>query len=235
MKFQYTYLQKGSIRVFRFSQYCTPTFIHGWLEHLPDCSKETSHYKVLSYCPDDTDSAEPKAITLNGRSFVVPSPIWYALSAIAEHHNTGDAYWVDSISINHGDAAERNEQTSLVPTIEAHADQVLAWLGPEDEQTKTVFEAIRKRAESCPYASLADCDAGDKHRVAADELEQSAVRSLLARKYFHSAAARRGVFPEKNGVLLCGRFRCEMASFLHCQRTSTGVSSGIDGELASVL
>ncbi|KAK5165128.1 uncharacterized protein LTR77_009225 [Saxophila tyrrhenica] len=233
MKFQYTQLQRGSIRLVRFSQYCTPSFIHVWMEHLPDFRKDTSPYNVLSYSPDDPKYEDLKSIMLNGRSFMVPSTVHEALSAIVEHHRTNEGYWIDRVSINCGDPAERTEQLALMPTIFSHADRVLVWLGPEDDQTEAAFKAMRERAAHCPYPSLEECNAGGEHRVVSSEQEQNAMKSLLARDYFQKAGIRPDVFQKRNGHLICGRFMCEVGLFVHYQRTSVGPSEA--AEPGSVL
>jgi hypothetical protein len=117
MKFQYTTLQPGALRAIRFSQYCTPTFIHAWLEHIDDFSNASSPYRVVSYCADSDLSNEHKSITLNGRSFMVPPALWDALSAIIACHDKDSALWVDAISINHGDGVEALHQFDLMHRI----------------------------------------------------------------------------------------------------------------------
>jgi hypothetical protein len=117
MKFQYTTLQPGAIRVIRFSQYCSPTFIHAWLEHIDDISNTSSRYDVISYYADPDLLSEHKSITLNGRSFMVPPALWNALSAIIAYHNRSTALWAGAISINRGDGLEEQQQLSLMPSI----------------------------------------------------------------------------------------------------------------------
>jgi hypothetical protein len=229
MKFQYTHLEQDSIRVIRFSQYATSSFIHVWLEHLPDFAKDNAPYSVISYCPDEASPAEQRSITLNGRSFVVPSPLFDALSAIVEHHDRTAAYWTDAVSINHGDAVETQEQMAQTPRVFSCADDVLLWIGHEDEQIETAFSAIRAHAESCPYESLDLCNAGSKHCDDPSERDKMAVQLLAERVHPRRTTNGLDMLQMRNAILLCGKLRCEAAQFVHFQKTSSSPKEAVLG------
>jgi hypothetical protein len=51
--------------------------------------------------------------------------------------------WIDAISINQDDFAERSSQVSIMDKIYASAESVLVWLGPEDKASKITLQIIK--------------------------------------------------------------------------------------------
>ena len=50
--------------------------------------------------------------------------------------------WIDSLCINQNDIAERNAQVALMATIYASATSVVAWLGPDDQETEHIYSVF---------------------------------------------------------------------------------------------
>ena len=223
MKFQYTHLQEDSIRLLRFSSYSTPGFLHGWLDHQRDYRSESAHYSAIWFDQKDSSADEKKTVTLNGRSLVLPDNLWYALSAILEHHHTGTTrYWGEAVCVNHQDLTERNEQVYRLPKIFSCADRVFVWLGPEDEHTEEAFTAISERAKSCP------CIARLEHQVTETQTkrEAAAVESLSRKTSFQNASRDLTGLQNRNIVLICGKFSCSAEQFDHYHQTSTSRQDG---------
>lgn len=63
------------------------------------------------------------------------------------NHTKNDAFlgfdlWIDSLCINQNDIAERNAQVALMATIYSTATSVVAWLGPDDEDTEHIYSVF---------------------------------------------------------------------------------------------
>lgn len=217
MKFQYTHLQPNSIRLFRFSQYATPMFIHGWLEHLPDYRNSRNQYCAITACRQDSDEQEQKSITVNGRSFMVPTDLWHALSSIAEHHNHGYGLWIQAVSINAGDPVEMNDQLARKSSILDFAKEVLLWIGEEDEQSETAFSILQQR----DYGGMSSegCEIADRHRIGLNENESDAVQSILNRERVRNALDQPNVLQRENASVICGQYKCKTTALVHYQRS----------------
>ncbi|KAK5659022.1 hypothetical protein OQA88_1109 [Cercophora sp. LCS_1] len=103
------------------------------------CSLKTSPtYNALSYVWGDvTTASDPRnTVLLDSHSFSVTANLLSAL-----HHLRAPAtsrpvtLWVDAVCINQSDVDERSQQVAIMRDIYASAEQVIIWLGEDDEYT----------------------------------------------------------------------------------------------------
>jgi hypothetical protein len=87
-------------------------------------------YKALSYTWGDANDTVP--IILNGRCFYVTRNLERALRRL-QSANQESVYWIDAISINQTDVAERTQQVSLMRKIYEMAEEVFVWIGSAAE------------------------------------------------------------------------------------------------------
>jgi hypothetical protein len=95
------------------------------------------HYKALSYVWGSVDTEY--GILLNGKPFPVGANLWVALYHLRDPI-TYQTLWIDAISINQKDEAEKAVQIRQMGKIYSQAANVLAWLGPHSD--KNIDEAI---------------------------------------------------------------------------------------------
>ena len=89
-------------------------------------------YVALSYVwgpPQPT-----RDILVNGQMFAIRQNLWNFLEMQFETSQTaGVLYWIDQICVNQDNIEEKCEQVGLMSSIYSNAQQVLIWLGNEDE------------------------------------------------------------------------------------------------------
>ncbi|KAE9367120.1 hypothetical protein N431DRAFT_300133, partial [Stipitochalara longipes BDJ] len=83
-------------------------------------------YEALSYLWGEVDAAY--GILLNGQPFPVGKLLWLALYRL-RHTINHQTLWIDAISINQNDEAEKAIQIRQMGKIYSQASTVLAWLG----------------------------------------------------------------------------------------------------------
>lgn len=170
MIFQYAQLPKGSIRLVRFHPNSTPASIHLTLEHQERYVDKNVHYTALAYETKERNS-DMKDITLQGRTKMIPQPLWQALSALVAHHDTSRRFWIEYVCVNQGDDAEKLAHKTSLSRIYASADEVLLWVDSGD----TIAEAEREKASS-PNSLLPEAESALKSLK-----ESNGFRSTLER------------------------------------------------------
>ncbi|KAL9616299.1 MAG: hypothetical protein Q9160_008812 [Pyrenula sp. 1 TL-2023] len=90
-------------------------------------------YTAVSYTWGDEEAT--KVIYLDDREFHVRPNLWFCLYhlSIAEDKSEWDYLWVDAISIDQSNEAERNAQVSLMDQTYKNSTCVSVWLGPANE------------------------------------------------------------------------------------------------------
>lgn len=229
MKFQYTHLQPGSIRLFRFSQYATPTFIHGWLDHHSDYRNSSDAYSAIKYWDPDGAEAQQKSITLNGRSFMVPAVLWQALSSAVRYHNNGQSFWIEALSINAGDPREHGYQVAQMPSILACAKEVLVWIGDEDENSNAAFATLRTWSSTHRSASSNEYKAGEEVHLEDNAGESAIMQSILRRESVRNALDQPDVLQQRNVSVICGQHKCDIATLAYYRRSLTTTNSASGG------
>ncbi|KAI0433017.1 heterokaryon incompatibility protein-domain-containing protein [Xylaria sp. FL1042] len=83
-----------------------------------------------------------RKIFINGKRRTVGENLEFALSHL-RYDDRSRTLWVDAICINQDDISERNSQVRLMGTIYSRASGVLAWLGPEYNDSDLAFEFLK--------------------------------------------------------------------------------------------
>ncbi|KAH7082833.1 heterokaryon incompatibility protein-domain-containing protein [Paraphoma chrysanthemicola] len=99
-------------------------------------------YDALSYVWGKYEAQSP-SIELDGNNFTVTPNLYSALRHIREPVGKDCMnLWVDAVCINQNDLDERNAQVSMMRDIYASAARVIIWLGEEDDDSETTFDAL---------------------------------------------------------------------------------------------
>ena len=102
-------------------------------------------YEPVSYVWGAPDRSHE--IICNGQRLAVTSSIHGALQRL-RHLDRPRRVWVDQISINQRDLAERSQQVQFMNTIYKNASHVLVWLGPDqNNMAAQAFKLVSKLQE----------------------------------------------------------------------------------------
>lgn len=160
--------------------------------------------------PREPISQKPeRLITVDGKAFLVQDNLYRALSELRDalsRHTTlpiEKYFWIDVICINQSDASERNLQFNLLSYIYSEASNLVAWLGPEDDDSELAMSCITSPAN----ANFASYDNAIK-KSACTSLQHLCERSFWDRLW---------IFAEfilaKNVIVMCGSRYCSWSRF----------------------
>ncbi|WYZ34137.1 hypothetical protein EsH8_I_000413 [Colletotrichum jinshuiense] len=146
-------------------------------------------YDAISYTWAGEDGAMDwtASITLNGRGFSATPNCVAALRRVRSR-GAPKVVWIDAVCMNQADVEERGHQVRLMPQIYSRAQQVLVYVGeavPEEERL---------------FRFLADAPDPDAPRLPL----QSALETLLTRRYFSRAWILQEVALARRATLVCG-------------------------------
>ncbi|KAK5327187.1 hypothetical protein LTR70_001662 [Exophiala xenobiotica] len=122
---------------------------------LPSCRifhatlKERPHYVALSYSWGQMGSR--RLILVEDSPVCVTINLYEAILALRRSDHDL-IIWVDFLCINQEDNKEKNWQVGLIKGIYQQASEVLAWLGPADDNSDhvmTFLNTFGRRAEAC--------------------------------------------------------------------------------------
>ncbi|CAK3987424.1 Hypothetical predicted protein [Lecanosticta acicola] len=153
MLFQYTSIDRSTIRLIRFLPYSTPSNIYLSLEHLPYYYHHQQHpphpslkYNALKISPPPPPSQpeeDRKPLTLAGRTFLVPSPLWDALSSMVDRKfELATPLWAEYVCVNQQDEDEKYVQEAQKGRILRCARKVLVWNGVAVEEEEEEEEHL---------------------------------------------------------------------------------------------
>ena len=125
-----------------------PAVIHAPIETVLVCvplrSTNPLVYDALSYVWGP--ASDRVDIRCNGKIVSITQSLSEALLYLrsdADEHTL----WIDQLCINQEDAAERDQQVTLMGDIYSLARKVVVWLGPSDDETSTVWSLLQKVSE----------------------------------------------------------------------------------------
>lgn len=102
-------------------------------------------YECLSYAWGTEDHDRP--VTLDNASFSVSSTLHTALKHL-RHELQERKIWIDAISINQTDIAERSGQVAIMRKIYQNATRVNVWLGPATESSEQAIAFLEMMGTS---------------------------------------------------------------------------------------
>ncbi|KAK5742046.1 hypothetical protein LTR17_003554 [Elasticomyces elasticus] len=199
----YEPLQPGSIRLVKIlpnlsedprAQICCQTACFR-LEYKLD-------YTALSYAWGS--AFELDQIVLDGQEFLVPRNLY---SFLRRARNIGGCLgwlWIDSISINQSNNAERTHQVASMSTIYSNASLVVIWLGPRSGNSDSAMRLLYERVR---YLN-------DPHKLwdMWKPRHNLAFKRLLERPYWSRLWVFQEVTLARHKVLMCGGRRVDWDS-----------------------
>ncbi|KAI2463052.1 heterokaryon incompatibility protein-domain-containing protein [Annulohypoxylon bovei var. microspora] len=239
--FSYTKLPSPSaVRLLKVDISCDEDVLHGTLIVTNIHADERSKYACLSYTwgtpflfdrndPGDPSWWNKKSVlkltdssTGSSGTILITQNLYEFL--IHMNRNPPDDVeniWIDAICINQKDFAERAIQVQLMGDIYKSCEQTIVWLGPEDQDTKDVFQIMRiasKPSESYAVGSdtfpAGPLDLKSLLRLVGlsnlSEESWGALGRLFERNWFHRVwTVQESILPEKF-LFVCGNFSADL-------------------------
>lgn len=196
-------------------------------------------YEALSYCWGDPTAT--KMIVCNGKNLSVIKNLHEALHQLRCSSGVR-TLWADAICINQKDVDERNQQVHLMRQVYEIAEQVVIWLGPEDDCSQLgmalipkIVEADKKReatGDRRAYTSLRNRGLRDVYGLPMrSDKAWRGFFAILQRPWFGRGWVIQEVAVASSIIVCCGR---NIVSFdeLHLALLFA-IDVGLDGEYLS--
>lgn len=137
-------------------------------------------YNALSYIWGP--ASDRVDIRCNGKIVSITQSLSEALLHLRS--DTGEhTFWIDQLCINQEDAAERDQQVTLMGDIYSFARKVVVWLGPSNDETSTVWTLLQK------VSDLQHFEAHEVYDLARRKPQPLQVQdSCLSSSVYHSTA-----------------------------------------------
>jgi hypothetical protein len=144
---------------------------HHLLDHV------TTSYEALSYVwGDQRDKA---LISVGNHPLEITVDLAAALRGL-RHRQAPRLLWIDQVSINQEDVAERNEQVNLMQRIYESAARVVVWLGDEDESSNAAMSFIEEHAEKVDACTV-DEKEDQKHQFFNNPSHETCLCAIIQR------------------------------------------------------
>lgn len=155
-------------------------------------------YVAISYECGDQDSAE-HIILINDKIYSIRHNLYTLLVSLQGRHPDGmQNLWVDAISIDQINLAEKIHQVQLMESIYKKAHHVLCWLGPAGDGSDMVFDLLNdagipvqhelSAADSLRSISRADFINLHDTLLEAGERTKSGFVALTKRRYWSKSS-----------------------------------------------
>ena len=143
-------------------------------------------YQALSYCCGNGDKSYRTSV--NAQHFMITADLAEALLCI-RHAEEVTTLWIDAISINQQDNAEKGEQISQMDSVFKHALLVVSWLGNDSQNGPLGLHFAELLFSHAPQASKEESN--DLHMR---ELLEPTMRRFLCSKYAREWLAFHRIF-----------------------------------------
>ncbi|KAF7197696.1 Heterokaryon incompatibility protein 6, OR allele [Pseudocercospora fuligena] len=177
--------------------------------------EELRDVEALSYVWGDAKDLRPILVTQQGSAefatTYITANLDEALRALRPKSVTR-LLWVDAVCINQPDTKEKEGQIELMSRIYSEVQRCLIWLGPEDVQTRHVFQVRRgfpRIRERLPKWIVRHKLEG---RYSLMRFE-AADRKLHDRPWFHRLWTLQEVLLAKSALVVCGSITLEWDLF----------------------
>ncbi|KAF2838755.1 hypothetical protein M501DRAFT_992705 [Patellaria atrata CBS 101060] len=171
-------------------------------------------YEAVSYVSDEPRDAEE--VVCNGKSLEVSMNLYAALQRV-RLQNRPRMLWVDQVCMDQKNDKERGQQMMLMGDIFTHADDVLVWLGEnEDDDADLAFGLIKEL--NAHFLDLVQ-GKGKKKRTTqsipeitpdqltrADDHKWNALSNLLCRAWFNDIFIIRQIGVASSAEIMCGDY-----------------------------
>ncbi|MCJ1431518.1 hypothetical protein MMC27_000871 [Xylographa pallens] len=192
---------------------------------LADGHSPIPKFEALSYTwglPDRTAKITVQDDDLQTSTVAITRNLATALPYLRYEH-ANRVLWVDAICINQDDLAEKSSQVQRMADIYGHAELVVAWLGPESEDSGralTLMDSLGSKirvdwvTQSMQAAEGEDQDLADPATsLPYSTAEHSAIYNLFCRSWFERIWIRQEIQLATKAVLVCGSSAIPWSSF----------------------
>ena len=155
-------------------------------------------------------------LSLDGLQIEVRENLWQALYHLRKP-DTDLRLWVDALCINQENIPERNEQVSRMSTLYNQAEEVLAWLGPEDNDSDKAVVAIKRSVVPSSFRSVDVPSSSETFSF----IEINSIYHLLHREYWTRVWIIQEVSKARKITIHCGHDKLpwkDLAKFLRDAR-----------------
>jgi hypothetical protein len=196
---QFAPLDPGRIRLLRLHPGKLDEMIH--CDRLAISLQHPPAYKYLSYVWGD--STRQMSITVGREPFNITANLYSALRAIRAQDSTL-TLWVDCLSINMDDLAEKSSQVALLPQIVRSASATIVWLGEDDESSEVAIKFVDSHNNFIGKL-------GREEILAVND----ALVSLFARAWWTRVWIVQEVILAKSVTVTCGSWSTSFEEFVH--------------------
>lgn len=178
-------------------------------------------YRAISYV---WGSKKPFCqIRIRGRLLTIRDNLWQFLNTYRLQQPQGEDnfLWIDQITIDQQNVAERNHQVSLMGAIFSKATQVVAWLGQSDPHYAMMEAASQRHPEKenelHPYRECSENDTCPLCRTGSARSKRPC--KLLDSPYWNRLWITQEVILAENIIFLLGDYQltCEDIWNFHCR------------------
>ncbi|KAF4446705.1 putative Heterokaryon incompatibility protein [Fusarium austroafricanum] len=234
--YEYRTLQFREIRLLKLSHGSCDMPLYGTIYHAPVDSTES--YRALSYVwgTVNLDLAPYYINTPDGR-ITISLSLYLGLRAIRDASDE-IILWIDAICINQMSNTEKAIQIRLLSSIFQSASQVVAWLGPEGDNSSVVINKLNsvaqhKKSSYWPKVLRGnELDLFEIHLKGFNEDLWASLDAFLDRPWFKRAWIVQELVLSRNVLLVCGQSQIGWDDFFDalklCER---GLNLGSDNRL----
>jgi hypothetical protein len=173
----------------------------------PTWLDETPSFLALSYTWGDPEQMQ--TISCNGQQLQVTTNLVAALKQLWAQFPANSSFWIDAISINQADLAERSSQVQIMQDIYHYATQVVVYLGEDAEGLdramdlfKTMDEKAKEPISNNNTPSLIRQSLPDSHQEIWYRIQDFFNRTWFSRVWIVQEVASSTHDP----IVLCGPF-----------------------------
>lgn len=188
--------------------------------HTTSLSNPDRNYQCLSYVWGP--KVQSKHIHCDNRALPVTDNLYTALKNL-RHRTDSVTIWIDQISINQADLAERSQQVLLMADVYSKAENTIIWLGERAENSDIAMKVIQERGEHIPFAVFLKLVASDLSPTEFMTMELglphlshkswTALRKLLQRAWFKRTWVRLCVISFRQLTLIGGARSCRVEKY----------------------
>ncbi|KXH43885.1 hypothetical protein CSAL01_01801 [Colletotrichum salicis] len=153
-------------------------------------------YVAVSYTWGDP--GDTRRLELDGTEIRVSSSLHGALRALRQHRDA-ILVWVDALSIDQQNSAEKTQQIQLMTRIYRLAKSVAIWLGPEADESDSATRFLKEVARKPNARDFTPLISSGTRKA-----EVRAVISLFEREYWNRLWVVQEVFNARKILVYCG-------------------------------
>lgn len=212
-----------------------------------DLDQAAVPYKALSYTWGELEhptGGGAICVYINGHKVSVKETLFSALYQIRSSSTTDVILWVDALCINQGDPAEKAHQIRQMGKVYAIAEEVLIWLGPGNDNIKSLMDlinwvhgraleaAIESREDWVTLYQQAMKEPPAQIGFLARDKQAEGFQELVTRHWFKRVWVLQEVANASLATIMCGSSSCPAKVFPFMQSV---LSVNVDEHAQAVL